>query len=974
MSALGHTMASISPSGGKPGPNAGGSGSGSGGARVRQGGSGNSGGGAGGGGGRRSGKTGGGGGHGRPRPAPSDKASGPTDDAAGRPQNINHLLSFTLPERVAPPSSHLPARRQRRGGASYAPFNKERYVNAQYRFLVKPTGDYTAHFADSDIFIHWSNILTVLIPTTSALATASHSFHSQQPHREAHEGTTCPICLSEPTAPRMTKCGHVFCYPCILHYLMVHDAPAASGSSTPTPGYYHVPGAAPRSSASGAANSGAGDLSPAPVRKWKRCPVCWDAVYASDLKAVEWWDPKAHANEYEAESSSGDAGQFPSSNASGDVLRMRLIERPHLTTLALPKSSTWPLASTSTSEQPLIAQHSAPWHFQPDVMTFCKFMLATPDQLFANLDRNLRDLEEERSLLSSFMTKDEVGLLFVDMAERKVHEQMGKVSNELDTQVVRSRIGYAKKELAEHYEMEQGNKARDEEAVSRRQRKRLEREREREREEDPRPNEAEEEGSGSGQKEGKVLDGEDKESDVRKRDMEGAQEFLSVQAQRQGGVQVDVKKKPGAAIDVLGSSPSEGRSQTTRTRRNLNPPAPSSSSFFFYQVATGQNIFLHPLDIKIVLTAYGSYSAFPTTLHAIVQGADEGSMNEDMKKRCKYLTHLTMGADVVFIEVNWEKMAHEAEARGEEPPVGRNVLRMYDQALRQRRNRRRDKERREDRAKSRYEEQERISRPPMTSSTRSIGGFAGAARSPDLSATDIFPSSLGSHQSALSPRVQEALLQSTEGEGVDDFPAAAGTFNADGGVGAHVSAGSPSGESALSVSSSGRPTAMHSSSNGNAALLSRSARTVWGMPAAKATGFATALHNSSRTQQGYGDDDAPDWDAWLEIEEDFILGGRNDKTVREGRGLNRQNKGASGQVGQARSPPKAQHQGKGPEARPPASAAEGDAADKPAGGDEATPSTVGVPGSGGGVGGKQQQKQKKKKLVLTSGGGGRGAR
>ena len=54
------------------------------------------------------------------------------------------LMSFTLPPRLAPPSapSAGTTRRSRRGGSNYVPFNKERYVNAQYRFLVKPTGDY----------------------------------------------------------------------------------------------------------------------------------------------------------------------------------------------------------------------------------------------------------------------------------------------------------------------------------------------------------------------------------------------------------------------------------------------------------------------------------------------------------------------------------------------------------------------------------------------------------------------------------------------------------------------------------------------------------------------------------------------------------------------------------------------------------------------------------------------------------------
>jgi hypothetical protein len=98
------------------------------------------------------------------------------------------------------------------------------FVNAQYRFVMNPTGDYTVHFADPDMwvpivlkqtmsftcnsFFQWQDILQVIIPRSSALASAA----SNGEHSGQDEGNTmCPICLSSPTAPRMTKCGHVRC-------------------------------------------------------------------------------------------------------------------------------------------------------------------------------------------------------------------------------------------------------------------------------------------------------------------------------------------------------------------------------------------------------------------------------------------------------------------------------------------------------------------------------------------------------------------------------------------------------------------------------------------------------------------------------------------------------------------------------------------------------------------------------------------
>ena len=86
---------------------------------------------------------------------------------------------------------------------------------------MKPSGDYTVHFADPDMYViafqaismvstlrlfryfQWVDILQVIVPRTSAIAAAGRS------DMQDEGATTCPICLSQPNAPRMTKCGHV---------------------------------------------------------------------------------------------------------------------------------------------------------------------------------------------------------------------------------------------------------------------------------------------------------------------------------------------------------------------------------------------------------------------------------------------------------------------------------------------------------------------------------------------------------------------------------------------------------------------------------------------------------------------------------------------------------------------------------------------------------------------------------------------
>ena len=76
--------------------------------------------------------------------------------------------------------------------------------------------------------------MQVIVDTTSALANVSTASMDQPVETNRHQVSipTCPICLSEPTAARMvralppgqqqkltqttqTKCGHVYCLPCM---------------------------------------------------------------------------------------------------------------------------------------------------------------------------------------------------------------------------------------------------------------------------------------------------------------------------------------------------------------------------------------------------------------------------------------------------------------------------------------------------------------------------------------------------------------------------------------------------------------------------------------------------------------------------------------------------------------------------------------------------------------------------------------
>uniref|UniRef100_A0A8D9AM76 E3 ubiquitin-protein ligase RNF10 n=1 Tax=Cacopsylla melanoneura TaxID=428564 RepID=A0A8D9AM76_9HEMI len=154
-------------------------------------------------------------------------------------QNLNHLLNF----QYASPPSHYGSGGGRssyttrsHGAAGYNnylmqslasvhkhKYNKEQFLQANCQFVVRAGEDYAVHLGDPDTLVKWEFI--------------------QQIRGFGNEDIKCPICLDLPRAPQLTRCGHCFCWPCILHYLALSD------------------------------------------KSWRKCPICYEAVHLNDLKS-----------------------------------------------------------------------------------------------------------------------------------------------------------------------------------------------------------------------------------------------------------------------------------------------------------------------------------------------------------------------------------------------------------------------------------------------------------------------------------------------------------------------------------------------------------------------------------------------------------------------------------------------------------------------------------------------------------------
>lgn len=172
--------------------------------------------------------------------------------------NLNHLLNFTFEPRGQ--AGHLDGNGHgnwgKRNKWGHKPFNKELFLQANCQFVVSEEQDYTVHFADPDTLVNWDFVEQVRICS--------------------HEVPSCPICLYPPTAAKITRCGHIFCWACILHYLSLSE------------------------------------------KTWSKCPICYSSVHKKDLKSVVAMETRQYA--------------------IGDTITMQLMRREKGVLVALPKS------------------------------------------------------------------------------------------------------------------------------------------------------------------------------------------------------------------------------------------------------------------------------------------------------------------------------------------------------------------------------------------------------------------------------------------------------------------------------------------------------------------------------------------------------------------------------------------------------------------------------------------------------------
>ncbi|KAI1098613.1 hypothetical protein F4804DRAFT_324287 [Jackrogersella minutella] len=232
--------------------------------------------------------------------------------------SITHLLNISTPTRQYHDHSRSSRRHPTWGpGSGYHAVDKARFVHANYRFIVTPTGNYSSQAVDADKYLEWSDVLQIVASTES-------------------QSTSCPICLSDPVAPRMAHCGHIFCLPCLLRFMNStnDDEPSSRREA-----------------------------------RWKKCPICEDTFRLSEVKPVRFY-----------------AGQENPQPRPGEDVVLRLMERDAGSTLALPNEGGPDVVNLG---------EDVPWHFAANVLDYARIMKGTNEYVVEQYNREMDDLRHQ---------------------------------------------------------------------------------------------------------------------------------------------------------------------------------------------------------------------------------------------------------------------------------------------------------------------------------------------------------------------------------------------------------------------------------------------------------------------------------------------------------------------------------------------------------------------------------------------------
>lgn len=366
-------------------------------------------------------------------------------------------------------------------------------------------------------------------------------------------------------------------------------------------------------------------------QRWKKCPICWDSVYLSETRPVRWF--------------TGQEGDPPQEGC--DVV-LRLITRHPGSTLALPRDGA---ASLETGED-------IPWYVAAEVMDYARIMKGGHDYMMAEYDREIEELQQqEREDELIFGEETE----WTQKAIAAISDLKGRLKG-LGNPPMIPEIPYERKSrhtpLRFHEDIAESRDFHLNQHINQHIHP-------------PSP------------------------SPSAHLKLHSDQISSTTAVPSGTSTQGIGSGTPSSASDSVSMTPYEhSSSRTTSVGSGIRTAAHHHSSpFYFYEAL--QHFYLSPLDIRILRTAFREFSCFPSTILPRVERVSTGHIVDDeLRRRAKYLAHLPRGCEVAFLECDWTDV------------VSPEVLGGFSAELERRRKRNREKEAREEKARVRAEKEE----------------------------------------------------------------------------------------------------------------------------------------------------------------------------------------------------------------------------------------------------------------------------
>lgn len=82
-----------------------------------------------------------------------------------------------------------------------------------------------------------------------------------------------------------------------------------------------------------------------------------------------------------------------------------------------------------------------------------------------------------------------------------------------------------------------------------------------------------------------------------------------------------------------------------------NPHSQQKNVFYFYQSSDGQAIFMHSLNVQMLVSQYGSLEFCPEVIEGKIVEIECLSMNDEVRKRMRYLGHISISKQFQIAEI-----------------------------------------------------------------------------------------------------------------------------------------------------------------------------------------------------------------------------------------------------------------------------------------------------------------------------------